>query len=159
MLLLDLDGFVVHLFPTKSKAGNEFFEVKFKIAEATCVTIRIMKQANQTITENYLLRLNQEREPVTFTKLSKTPKGDGFFNTSKGSAIQKSVSVDFNYKEKHFQKVDFIRARNLGIFHITGWVEFLPGKKTIESPGKTNSLREAILFDRTSDIRIKCGVN
>ena len=149
----------MHLFPTKSKAGNEFFKVKFKIAEATCVTIRIMKQANQTITENYLLRLNQEREPVTFTKLSKTPKGDGFFNTSKGSAIQKSVSVDFNYKEKHFQKVDFIRARNLGIFHIMGWVEFLTGKKTIESPGKTNSLREAILFDRTSDIRIKCGVN
>ena len=33
-----------------------------------------MKHANQTITENYLQRLNQEREPVTFKKLSKTPK-------------------------------------------------------------------------------------
>ena len=152
MLLLDLDGFVVHLFPTKSKAGNEFFEVKFKIAEATCVTIRIMKQANQTITENYLLRLNQEREPVTFMKLSKTPKGDGFFNTSKGSVIQKSASVDFNYNEKHFQKVDFIRAQNLGIFDVMGWIKFLPGKKTIQSPGKTNSLREVILVDHTSDI-------
>ena len=37
-----------------------------------------MKQANQTITENYLRRLDQEREPATFKKLSKTTKGDYF---------------------------------------------------------------------------------
>ena len=61
MLPVDLDGFVLHKFSIKSKAGNEFFEVKFKIAEATCVTIRIMKRANQIITENYLRKLNQER--------------------------------------------------------------------------------------------------
>ena len=76
------------------------------------------------------------------------------FNTYKGSAIQKSASVDFNYNEKHFQKVDFIRAQNLGIFDIIGWIKFLLGKKTSESPGKTNSPREAILFDHTSDIGI-----
>ena len=145
---------MAHVFSTKSKAGNEFFEVKFKIAEASCVTKRIMKQGNQTVTENYLRRLNQEREPVTFKKLSKTPKGDYLFKTFKGSVVQKSASVDFNYNEKHFQKVDFIRAQNLGIFDIIGWIKFLLGKKTIESPGKTNSLREAILFDHTSDIGI-----
>ena len=33
---------------------NEFFEFKFKVAEATCVTLRIMKEADQTINENYL---------------------------------------------------------------------------------------------------------
>ena len=33
-----------------------------------------------------------------------------------------------------------------------GWIKFLPGKKTIQSPGKTNSLCEAILFDHSSDI-------
>ena len=49
---------MVQLFPKKSKAGNEFFEVKFKTAEATYVTIRIMKQANQTITENYYEIIN-----------------------------------------------------------------------------------------------------
>ena len=105
-----MDGFVAHVFSIKSKTGNEFFKVKFKIAEATCVTIRIMKQADQKTTENYLRRLNQERKPVNFKKLSKSSKGDYFFNTSKGSVIQKSASVDFNYNEKHFQKVDFIRA-------------------------------------------------
>ena len=151
MLPLDLDDFVAHVFSTKSKLGNGFFEVKFKIAESTCVAVRIMKQANRTITENYLLRLNQEREPVTFKKLSKTPKGHYFFNTPKGNVIQKSAFVDFNYNEKHFQKVDFITAQDFGIFDIMGWIKFLPGKKTIQSPGKTNSLREAILFDRTSD--------
>ena len=62
--------------------------------------------------------------------------------------------VDFNYNEKNFQKFDFIRAQNLGIFDIMKWLKFLPGKKTIQSPGKTNSLREAILFDHTSDIGI-----
>ena len=35
-----------------------------------------------------------------------------------------------------------------------GWIKFLPGKKTIQSPGKTNSLREVILFDHTSDLGI-----
>ena len=39
-----------------------------------------------------------------------------------------------------------------------GWIKFLPGKKTIQSTGKTNSLREANLFDHTSDIGISiCG--
>ena len=151
MLPLDLDGFV---FSTKSKAGNEFFEVKFKIAEAICVTIRIMKQANQTINENYLQRLNQEREPATFKKLSNTPKCDYFSNTSKGIVMEKSASVDFNHNEKHIQKVDFIRAQNLRIFDIMGWIKSLPGKKTIQSSGKTDSLREANLFDHTSDIGI-----
>ena len=113
-----------------------------------------MKQENQTVTENYLRRLNQEREPVTFKKLSKTPKGDYFFNTSKRSVIQKSASVDFNYDEKHFHKADFIRAQNLGIFDTIGWIKFLPRKKTIPSPSKTNSLREATLFDDISDIGI-----
>ena len=69
---------------------------------------------------------------LTFKKLSKTPKGDYFFNTSKGSVIQKSATVDFNYSEKHFQKVDFIRAQNVGIFDIIGWIRFLHRKKTIQ---------------------------
>ena len=38
-----------------------------------------------------------------------------------------------------------------------GWIKFLPGKKTIQSPGKTNSLREAILFDHTTDIDNNMG--
>ena len=60
--------------------------------------------------------------------------------------MQKSASFDFNYNDKHLQKIYFIRAQNLGIFDIMGWIKFLPGKKTIQSTGKTNSLREAIFF-------------
>ena len=41
----------------KNQGRNEFFEIKFKIAEVTCVKIRIMKQANQTITE---IKLNRD---------------------------------------------------------------------------------------------------
>ena len=135
MLALDLDGFVVHVFSTKNKAGNKYFKVKFKIAESTCVAIRIMKQANQTITENYLQRSNQERESVIFKKLSKTPKVDYFFNTSKESVPQKSALVHFNYNENHFQKIYFNRAQNFGIFDTMRGIKFPPGKKTIQSPG------------------------
>ena len=35
-----------------------------------------------------------------------------------------------------------------------GWIKILPGKRSNQSPGKTTSLRGAILFDRTSDIGI-----
>ena len=62
--------------------------------------------------------------------------------------------VDFNYNEKHFQKVDFIRAQNLRILDIMGWIKFLTGKKTIQSPGKINSLHKTILYDHPSDIAI-----
>ena len=66
--------------------------------------------------------------------------------------MQKSASFDFNYNDKHLQKIYFIRAQNLGIFDIMGWIKFLPGKKTIQSPGKSNSQPEATLFDHISDI-------
>ena len=52
----------MNVFSTKSKTENEFFEVKLEIAKATFVTIRIIKQENQTVTKNYLQRLNQERD-------------------------------------------------------------------------------------------------
>ena len=88
LLPLDSDGFVAHVFSIKSKAGSEFFEVKFKIAEATCVTIRIMKQGKSKYYWKLFTKIKlftkkiiyddliQEREPLTFKKLSKTPKGD-----------------------------------------------------------------------------------
>ena len=66
--------------------------------------------------------------------------------------MQKSTSVDFHCNEYHFQMVDFIRAQNLGIFDIMGRIKCQPGKKTIQLPSKTNSLREATLFDHTNDI-------
>ena len=111
VLPLDLDGFVAHVFSTKSKAGNEFFEVKFKILEAPYMAIIIMKQANQTITENYLRRLNQEREPVFLRNYQKHKRVIIFLTHPK----KVLASVDFNYNEKHVKKVDFIRAQNLGI--------------------------------------------
>ena len=146
---------MAHVFSTQSKAGNEFFEVKFRTTETTCVTIRIMKLANQTITEDYLRRLNQEREPVTFKKLSKTPKGEFFFNTSKGSIIQKSTTVNFNFNQTHYLKVEAVKAHNLGILDAMGWVKYLPGNKSIQSPGKVSTnIREAIFFDHSGHIGI-----
>ena len=55
-----------------SRSGNEFFDVKLKVSESKTVTVRILKQANQTITEAYLKSLRQEGEPVKLKSLSKT---------------------------------------------------------------------------------------
>ena len=59
-----------------------------------------MKQADQIITENYLRRLNQEREPVTFKKLSKTSKGDYFLTHPK----------EVLYKSQHW--LTLIKTKN-----------------------------------------------
>ena len=58
-----------------SRSGNEFFDVKLKVSESKTVTVRILKQANQTITEAYLKSLRQDGEPVKLKSLSKTQNG------------------------------------------------------------------------------------
>ena len=48
---------------------------------------------------------NQEREAVKFKNLAKTQNGKFFYNTSRGSLIQKSTSVPFKCDDKHLQTV------------------------------------------------------
>ena len=85
--LSELDGYVVVVSTFTSRSGNAFFDVKLKVSESKTVTVRILKQANQTITEAYLKSLRQEGEPVKLKSLSKTQNGMFFFNTSRGSTI------------------------------------------------------------------------
>ena len=73
--LSELDGYVVVVSTFTSRSGNEFFDVKLKASESKTVTVRILKQANQTITEAYLKSLRQEGEPVKLKSLSKTQNG------------------------------------------------------------------------------------
>ena len=73
--LSELDGYVVVVSTFTSRSGNEFFDVKLKVSESKTVTVRILKQANQTITEAYLKSLRQEGEPVKLKSLSKTQNG------------------------------------------------------------------------------------
>ena len=73
--LSELDGYVVVVSTFTSRSGNEFFDVKLKVSESKTVTVRILKQANQTITEAYLKSLRQDGEPVKLKSLSKTQNG------------------------------------------------------------------------------------
>ena len=73
--LSELDGYVVVVSTFTSRSGNEFFDVKLKASESKTVTVRILKQANQTITEAYLKSLRQEGGPVKLKSLSKTLNG------------------------------------------------------------------------------------
>ena len=51
----------MHVSSTESRQGDEFLKVKLKNSEFMSVTVPILKQSNQTITETYLKRLNQKR--------------------------------------------------------------------------------------------------
>ena len=62
--LSELDGYVVVVSTFTSRSGNEFFDVKLKVSESKTVTVRILKQANQTIMEAYMESLRQEGEAV-----------------------------------------------------------------------------------------------
>ena len=66
------------------------------------------------------MKIKSRERTGNYLEIIKNTKKWLFFNTSKRRVIQKSASVDFNYNEKHFQKVDFIRAQNLGIFYVQG---------------------------------------
>ena len=79
--LSELDGYVVVVSTFTSRSGNEFFDVKLKVSESETVTVCILKQANQTITEAYLKSLRQEGEPVKLKSLSKTQNGMFFLIT------------------------------------------------------------------------------
>ena len=67
--------------------------------------MRILKQANQTIMEAYLKRLRQEGEPVKLKSLSKTQNGMFFFNTSRGSTIERTNLLVSIMSSRRFQNV------------------------------------------------------
>ena len=73
--LSELDDYVVVVSTFRSRSGNQFFDVKLKVAENKTVTVGTLKQANQTLTEAYLKSLRQEGEPVKLKSLSKTQNG------------------------------------------------------------------------------------
>ena len=62
-------------FNIYNQITKKFFDVKSKVSEGKTVTVRILKEANQTITKEYLKSLRQEWEPVKLKSLSKTQNG------------------------------------------------------------------------------------
>ena len=81
------------------------FSCKLKVLESKIVTVRILKQANQTIKEAYLKSLRQEEEPVKFKSFSKTQNGMFFFNTSRGSTIERTNLLVSIMSSRRFQDV------------------------------------------------------
>ena len=107
---------------------------------------------NQIITEAYLESLRQEEEPVKLKSLSKTQNKIYFFNTSRGSTINRTNSVNFSFDNKHFQNVSFIKIQKTGIFDILATSQWLHNIKQIDSPKVNGRLREAALYDDSRGI-------
>ena len=149
--LSELDDYVVVVSTFRSRSGNQFFDVKLKVAENKTVTVGILKQANQTLTEAYLKSLRQEGEPVKL-KSFKNPKRNVFLNNSRGSTIERTNSVNFSFDNKHFQNVSFIKTQKTGIFDILATVKWLHNMKQIDSPKVKRRLREAVLYDDRGSI-------
>ena len=75
-----------------------------------------------------------------------------FFNTSRGSTIERTNSVNFSFDNKHFQNVSFIKTQKTGIFDILATVKWLHNMKQIDSPKVKGRLREAVLYDDSGSI-------
>ena len=135
---------VVSTFTSRSE--NEFFDVKLKVSESKTVTVRILKQANQTITEAYLKRLRQEGEPVKLKSLSKTQNGMFFYNTSRGCTTERTNPVNYSFHNKHFQNVSFINTKKTSISDILATVKWLHNMKQIDSPKMKGRLHESYMM-------------
>ena len=150
--LSELDGYVAVFSTFTSRSGNEFFDVKLKVSEGKTVTVRILKQANQTIKEAYLKSLRQEGEPVKLKSLSNTQNGMFFFNTSRRITIERNNSLNFSFDNKHFQNMSYIKTQKTGIFDILATVKWLHNVKQIDLTKVKWRLRESVLYDESGSI-------
>ena len=142
----------------KSRAGNDFFDVKVKASETETVTI-IMKNTNRSITHPYLLELKESQ--ATFKNLSPASSGVFFFNSFKGSRIDKSSEVSFTFTNSTSSSTTQIKNHTTGCFDVVGCIKYLGEMTEIKSShdeGKIHNLREAILFDATEIYRYQYGI-
>ena len=69
------------------------------------------------------------------------------FNTSRGSTIERTNSVNFSFDNKHFQNVSFIKTQKTGTFDIIATIKWFHNMKQINSPKVKGRLHEAVLYD------------
>ena len=62
-------------------------------------------------------------------KSFKNSKSNVFFNTSRGSTIERTNSVNFSFDNIQFQNVSFIKTQKTSIFDILATIKWLHNMK------------------------------
>lgn len=153
-LSIDVHGYLLSHHTDKSRAGNEFFDVKVKTSETEILTVRIMKSSNQSITMAHLMDLKQAQAPLVFTNLSSSSNGVYFFNSYKDSRIENSTQVTFPFANTEDLSISQIKTHTAGSFDVIGCIKFVGDVSEVQSAhdDKTNFLRDALIFDEKDNM-------
>ena len=121
-----------------SQGNNELFDVKFKTPEVETKSIRIMKYTKIDVRNIFLNKIKQAGSPVTVIKLSPTPKGIFFYNSSRGSkfVVFLAPNVNFNVDSNVIMSIRNIKSKNTRSFDIRGAINWLFPAEEVDSPGQ-----------------------
>ena len=121
-----------------SQGNNELFDVEFKTPEVETKSIRIMKYTKIAVRNFFLNKIKQAGSPVTAIKLSPTPKGIFFYNSSRGSTfvVFLALNVNFNVDSNVIMSIRNIKSKNTRSFDILGAINWLFPAEEVNSPGQ-----------------------
>ena len=108
-----------------------------------------MKHANTAVTNVFLNNIKQAGSPVTVIKLSPTPKGYIFYNSSRSSTFVTSPApnVNFNVDSNVMMSIRNIKTKNTESFDVGDTIKWLFTAEEVDSYGEQKPLRKAILCD------------
>ena len=121
-----------------SQGNNELFDVEFKTPEVETKSIRIMKYTKIAVRNFFLNKIKQAGSPVTAIKLSPTPKGIFFYNSSRGSTfvLSPAPNVNFNVDSNVIMSIRNIKSKNTRSFDIRGAINWLFPAEEVDLPGQ-----------------------
>ena len=114
-----------------------------------------MNHTNIAVT-NFFLNNMKQGSPVTVIKLSPTPTGIFFYNSSRGSIFITSpaTNVNFNVDSNAIMSIRNTKSKNSGSFDVHGAIKWLFPAQDVDSHGEQKSLPEAILYDENGHVAI-----
>ena len=120
-----------------------------------------MKHTNIAVTNIFLNNIKHAGSPVTVIKLSPTPKGIFFYNSSRSSTFVTSPApnVKLNFDSNVIMSVKNIKSKNTGSFGLSGSITRLFPAEEMGSHEEQKSLREAILYDENDHVVITIWEN
>ena len=106
-----------------------------------------MKHTNIAVTNVFLNNIKQAGSPVTVLKLSPTPMGTFFYNSSRRSTFVTSPApnVNLNVDSNVIMSIRNIESKSTDSFDVRGAIKWLFQADEVDSHGE--SLCQAILYD------------
>ena len=143
---VNLTGYITHIGESRTSQSshrNQYFDIKFKIAEKEEVKVRCMVLG---MPESYLHK--RRNQPISLINVSDS-NGTLFFNMQTGSSLKElNYGLDFS-KELIVTKISGIQEDQCYPINITGTIRWM-GENKLSKDGI--SIREGLLKDETGGI-------